>query len=122
VNASISTEAYVLGDATCDAVLRQAGIERAIALVAAPPTDAENLFITLSGRALRSDLFLVARAREDSSIEKLKRAGADRVVKPQELGGARMAAYVLQPYVTEFLDVVIRGPEHRASARGDRDL
>ena len=72
------------------------------------PTDAENLFITLSGRALRPDLFIVARAREDSSIEKLTRAGADRVVNPQEIGGARMAAFLLHPHVTEFLDVVMR--------------
>ena len=91
-----------------DDVLRQAGIEHAGALVAALSTDAANLFITLSGRALRPDLFIVARAREDSSIEKLARAGADRVVNPQEIGGARMAAFVLHPHVTEFLDVVMR--------------
>ena len=50
----------------------------------------------------------MARAREDSSIEKLARAGADRVVNPQEIGGARMAAFLLHPHVTEFLDVVMR--------------
>ena len=99
---------YLLGDATSDDVLRRAGIEHAKALVAALSTDAENLFITLSGRALRPDLFIVARAREDSSIEKLTRAGADRVVNPQEIGGARMAAFLLQPHVTDFLDVVMR--------------
>ena len=76
--------------------------------MAALSTDAANLFITLSGRALRPDLFIVARAREDSSIEKLARAGADRVVNPQEIGGARMAAFLLHPHVTEFLDVVMR--------------
>ena len=70
-------------------------------------TDAENLFITLSGRALRPDLFIVARAREESSAEKLTRAGANRVVNPQEIGGARIAAFLLQPHVTEFLDVVM---------------
>ena len=71
-----------------------------------PPTPT-NLFITLSGRALRPDLFIVARAREESSVEKLTRAGADRVVNPQEIGGARIAAFLLQPHVTEFLDVVM---------------
>ena len=105
---TISDHPYVLGDATSDDVLRQAGIERAVALVAALPTDAENLFITLSGRALRPELFIVARAREDSSVEKFTRAGADRVVNPQEIGGARIAAFLLQPHVTEFLDVVMR--------------
>jgi voltage-gated potassium channel len=97
----------VVGDATADEVLRAAGIERARALVAAINTDAENLYVTLSGRALRPDLFIVARARLGESEEKLLRAGANRVVNPQAIGGARMAAFVLQPHVAEFLDVVM---------------
>ena len=97
----------VVGDATHDDVLRAAGIERARALVAAIDTDADNLYVTLSGRALRPDLFIVARARLRDSEEKLLRAGADRVVNPQAIGGARMAAFVLQPHVAEFLDVVM---------------
>lgn len=99
--------AHIFGDASDDDVLRHAGIERAAALVAAVDTDAANLFITLSGRSLREDLFIVARAREESSVDKLLRAGADRVVNPQEIGGARIAAFVLRPHVTEFLDVVM---------------
>jgi voltage-gated potassium channel len=75
--------------------------------VAALDTDAGNLFVTVSARALRPDLFIVARVRVDESIEKLRRGGADRVVNPQSIGGARMAAFVLQPHVTEFLDVVM---------------
>ena len=106
--ATIGRHPYVLGDATSDEVLSRAGLEHARALVAALSTDAANLFITLSGRALRPDLFIVARAREESSIEKLARAGADRVVNPQEIGGARMAAFLLHPHVAEFLDVVMR--------------
>jgi voltage-gated potassium channel len=97
----------VVGDATDDDILRAAGIERARALVAAIDTDAENLYVTLSGRSLRPDLFIVARARLADSEEKLRRAGADRVVNPQAIGGARMAAFVLQPHVAEFLDVVM---------------
>ena len=97
----------VIGDATHDATLRAAGIERARALVAALEGDAENLFVTLSCRAIKSDLFIVARAREEDSVEKLSRAGADRVVNPQELGAARMASFVVQPNVAEFVDVVM---------------
>jgi voltage-gated potassium channel len=97
----------VVGDATHDATLRAAGIERARALIAALDADAENLFVTLSSRAIKSDLFIVARARQDESVEKLSRAGADRVVNPQELGAARMASFVLQPNVAEFVDVVM---------------
>jgi voltage-gated potassium channel len=97
----------VVGDATEDDVLPRAGLDRARALVAALDTDAGNLFVTVSARALRRDLFIVARVRVDESVEKLLRAGADRVVNPQSIGGARMAAFVLQPHVTEFLDVVM---------------
>ncbi len=97
----------VVGDATVDATLERAGIDRAATLIAAMTTDAENLFVTLSGRARRPDLFIVARARDDASVPKLLRAGADRVVNPQEIGGARMAAFVLRPHVAEFIDVVM---------------
>ncbi|MGZ4729178.1 MAG: potassium channel family protein [Acidimicrobiales bacterium] len=98
----------VVGDATEDSVLRAAGIERAGALVAAVDGDADNSFITLSARALCPGLFIVARARSQESADKLMRAGADRVVNPQSIGGARMAAFVLRPHVAEFLDVVMR--------------
>jgi voltage-gated potassium channel len=97
----------VVGDATLDATLRAAGIERAGTLVAALADDAANLFVTLSGRTLNPDLFIVARARQEDSIDKLNRAGADRVVNPQELGAARMASFVVRPHVAEFIDVVM---------------
>ena len=101
----------IQGDATDDAVLQHAGIERCRALVAAVTSDADNLYLTLTGRTLRPDLFIVARARIASSEDKLLRAGANRVVNPQAIGGARMAAFVLQPHVTEFLDVVMHGAD-----------
>ncbi len=97
----------VVGDATNDDVLHRAGIKEASTLVAALTTDADNLFVTLSGRSLNQELFIVARARLASAEAKLLRAGADRVVNPQEIGGARMAAFTLQPNVAEFLDVVM---------------
>jgi len=97
----------VRGDATSDEALLEAGIERARVLVTALNTDADNLFVTLTARSLRADLFIVARARVESSEAKLAQAGANRVVNPQGIGGARMAAFVLQPHVAEFLDVVM---------------
>ena len=97
----------VVGDATLDATLRAAGIDRAGTLVAALADDAANLFVTLSGRTLNPGLFIVARARQEDSIGKLARAGADRVVNPQELGAARMASFVVRPHVAEFIDVVM---------------
>jgi voltage-gated potassium channel len=97
----------VVGDATLDSTLRRAGLERAGALIAALEGDAENLFVTLSARAIKPDLFIVARARQDESVPKLANAGADRVVNPQELGAARMASFVARPNVAEFVDVVM---------------
>lgn len=97
----------VVGDATHDTTLRAAGIERAHALVAALAEDADNLFVTLSGRSLNPSLFIVARARQDESIAKLARAGADRVVNPQGLGATRMASFIVRPHVAEFVDVVM---------------
>ena len=97
----------VVGDVTDDDVLRRAGVMRARALVAAIDTDAENVYVTLSARALRPDLVIVARARTEASEAKLLRAGATRAVNPQRIGGQRIAAAALQPDVVEFLDVVM---------------
>lgn len=97
----------LIGDVTDDEVLRTAGVMRAGALVAAINTDAENVYVTLSARALRPDLVIVARARTEESEPKLLRAGATRVVNPQRIGGQRIAAAALQPNVVEFLDVVM---------------
>ncbi|MFI6364097.1 potassium channel family protein [Nocardia sp. NPDC050630] len=97
----------VLGDVTDDSVLETAGIQRAHALIAALDADADNVYVTLSSRALRQDLVIIARARTESSKSKLLRAGANRAVNPQLIGGRRMAAFALQPNVAEFLDVVM---------------
>lgn len=101
--------AVVEGDATGDEALEEAGLERAAILVSTLPTDSDNLYVVLSGRAARGDLHIVARARAETSEGKLLRAGADRVINPQEIGGRRMAAFALQPAVSEFLDVVMHG-------------
>jgi voltage-gated potassium channel len=98
---------YVLGDVTNDEVLDAAGIRRAHALLAALDTDADNVYVTLSSRAVRPDLVIIARSRNEASKSKLARAGADRVVNPQLIGGRRMATFALQPHVAEFLDVVL---------------
>ncbi|HUO47310.1 MAG TPA: potassium channel protein [Acidimicrobiales bacterium] len=97
----------VMGDVSDDETLRQAGIERAGALVAALNTDADNLYVTVAGKSLCPDIQIIARARTDSSESKLVRAGADRVVNPQQLGGDRMASFVIQPHVVDFVDVVM---------------
>ena len=95
------------GDATDEDVLRSAGIDRAKALVTALNGDADNLYVTLTARSMRPDLFIVARTSSESAVAKLIQGGANRVVNPQDLGGARMAALAVQPDVVEFLDVVM---------------
>lgn len=97
---------HVEGDAADDLVLRQAGIDRARALIAVTPTDAINTFIVLSARGLRPDLFIVARADSFQNEAKLYRAGASKVVSPHILGGRWMGVTALNPAVTEFIEAM----------------
>lgn len=97
----------IVGDVTDDATLLQGGVERAGTLIAALDTDADNVFVTVASRSFNPGIHVIARARGDSSEAKLLRVGADRVVNPQRLGGDRMAAFVTQPHVVDFVDVVM---------------
>jgi voltage-gated potassium channel len=92
------------GDATNDEILREVGIERAKGLISVLPTDAENLYVVLSARELNPDLFIVARAGEEGSENKLLRAGANKVVSPYHIGGLRIAHTVLRPAVVDFIE------------------
>ena len=96
------------GDATSDEVLRHAGVARARALVTVAASDADNLFITLSARLLNDKLFIVARAEGELAEEKLRRAGANRVVAPYAIGGAKVAMAVLRPAVVDFIELATR--------------
>ena len=98
---------WVLGDASRDEVLKRAGLERASTLVASLDTDASSLFVTLTARAMNEKLAIIARARTEDAEQKFVRAGADRVVNPQRIGGNRVAAFALQPHVVDFLDVAM---------------
>jgi voltage-gated potassium channel len=92
------------GDANNEDVLKSAGIEKAKGLISVLSSDAENLFLVLSARDLNPDLFIVARASEESSEKKILRAGADRVVSPYYTGGIRMANSILKPAVVDFIE------------------
>jgi voltage-gated potassium channel len=102
---------YVRGDASDDSVLKHAGIERARALLTAVQSDAGNVYITLSARALNSKLFIVARAATVEAEHKLTIAGANRVISPYILGGRSMAGHALRPAVMDFLDVLVHSDE-----------
>ena len=99
----------LLGEASDDEVLDEAGIRRAGGLVAAVDSDADNVFVVLSARKLNPKLHIVARASSDESAAKLEIAGADRTLSPYAVGGRRLASLATQPLVVDFLDIVTRG-------------
>ncbi|MEZ4721607.1 MAG: potassium channel protein [Flavobacteriales bacterium] len=92
------------GDATDESMLQKAGVERANALIATLPKDADNLFVVLSSRELNKGLNIISRASDDRSERKLKIAGANNVILPDSVGGSHMATLVLTPDLMEFLD------------------
>ena len=96
------------GDASNDETLLEAGIKRARGLFAALDTDSENVYVTLSAKSLNPEIFVIARATIHETMGKLEKAGADRVVSPQIIGGRRMAAMALQPSVCDFMDTLMK--------------
>jgi voltage-gated potassium channel len=101
---------HVPGNAATDDVLLAAGVKRARALIAAVDSDVDNVYVTLSARGLNPELFIVARASREDAEPKLRRAGADRVISPYQIGGRRMAMLALRPLAVEFVDTIMHGP------------
>ena len=105
------------GDASVDSTLVDAGIERARGLLAASDSDSGNTYITLTAKAMNPDVLVVARAGQPANLERMRRAGADRVISPYHIGGRRMALSALQPMVMDFIDTLTGGrPDHRIIA------
>ena len=100
---------HVRGDAQEEEVLHAAGLDRASVLIAALPSDADNLFITLSARQSGSALRILSRAEQESSKRKLIKAGADSVICPQTMCARRMAGLILHPAVIELADMAHQG-------------
>jgi voltage-gated potassium channel len=96
----------LVGDATNDEVLREAGIERAVCVLAASDSDSGNAFIILTAKALNPQIFAVARAAKPESRARLQRAGADRVFSPYIIAGRQMAVSAVQPAIVEFIDTL----------------
>jgi len=95
----------VEADASREDVLKRVGIARARGLIAAVGTDAENVYAVLSARVMRPDLFIVGRAETEDATQKLKRAGADRVISPYQIGGMQIAQTALRPAVVDFVEL-----------------
>jgi voltage-gated potassium channel len=109
-DATASGFLVVNGDATEDASLIGAGIDRAAGLITALGSDADNVFVTLSARALNATLPIVARANEASAIPKLIRAGATQVVSPYDMAGRQLARLALRPGTVDFVENLFKGP------------
>lgn len=108
--AQLEAEGYpfVQGNAEEEDVLRAAGLARAAGLVLVLPQDAANVFVALTAREIAGDdLFIVARTNEQTSINKLYRAGADKVISPLEIGADRIAQTILRPRVDRFMEQVL---------------
>jgi voltage-gated potassium channel len=98
----------IVGDATDEKVLEDAGLARARALVCAIPSDAENVFITLTARQMAPELEIIARAEQPSTQKKLRQAGANHVVLPASIGATRITSLLTNPSAVEFTELVTK--------------
>ncbi|MCF7823608.1 MAG: potassium channel protein [Candidatus Marinimicrobia bacterium] len=105
---------FIEGDATHDDILIQAGVERAKTLIGVLKDDQDNLFVTLSARSLKKDLFILTRATNLTSIWKMQRAGANKVINPYEAAGVKLARQAMAPGVVDFIELIMN--------RGNLDL
>lgn len=101
----------IQGDATLEESLNRARIHYAKGLISSLKKDAENVYTVLTAREMNKDLYIVSRAIEKNAHEKLKRAGANNTISPNEIGGSRMAALMLRPTVISFLDIITHAGE-----------
>lgn len=100
---------YIMMDATSEEALLAAGIMKAKGIATAVNSDANNVFITMTAKSLRPDIFVLARASEEKNEDKLVHAGASRVVSPYLIGGRRMAQMLKKPTVVDFIDIAMMG-------------
>lgn len=96
----------IIGDATEDGVLRDAGVDRAAGLVTTLKLDQDNLYVALSARQLNASLRIISRSNAERAESKLLQAGADAVISPTSIGGRRMAHELLRPNLVGFLDII----------------
>lgn len=94
---------FIEGDATEEEVLIDAGIRNAKAIITTLPEDPDNVYVVLTARELNPSITIISRASNESSVNKLKRAGANNVIMPEKIGGAHMAALVMKPDIMEFI-------------------
>ncbi|MBN1827494.1 MAG: potassium channel protein [Candidatus Eisenbacteria bacterium] len=111
LNAAFPKALAIVGNATEESALEEAGIRNARAMICALPDDAENIVAVLTARGLKLDLLVISRGVDEESIRKLRRAGADQVILPAQIAGIRMASFAVRPHICDFLDFVTRGKD-----------
>jgi voltage-gated potassium channel len=104
-----SSSLYAIGSALEDRVLEEAGVRRARAIVAATASDADNVYITLSARALNPKILIHARGESEAGLQHLRMAGADQAISVYQWGGIRLAASIMRPSVVDFLELSFPG-------------
>ena len=100
---------FIIGDAAEEQVLAEAKIDRARGLITCLPDDQQNVFVVLTARQMNPDLHIVSQVSENRNIQKLEKAGADRVISPKQIAGRRLASVSLQPAIVNFLDILSTG-------------
>ncbi|MEN8248571.1 MAG: potassium channel protein [Bacteroidota bacterium] len=103
---SKTVRAFVIGDASDEQVLLEAGLDSAKSIIIALPNDANNVYITLSARELNPEIQIISRATSELTLKKLYKAGADTVIMPDSLGGKHMAQLITKPAVIHFLNML----------------
>lgn len=97
----------IIGDATLEETLNQAGVTRAKGLATCLADDAANVYVVLTARGLNDQMHIVSRAVEEEAEPKLLRAGANRVVAPTIIGSQSMARALLKPAIADFMDSIV---------------
>ncbi|XOV67109.1 MAG: potassium channel family protein [Fluviicola sp.] len=97
---------FIKGDSTDDEVLDRAGIKSAKAIITCMPKDADNIYVVLAAREKNPQILIVSRASMNTSVSKLRMAGANNVIMPDSIGGSHMASLISNPDVMEFLDII----------------
>ena len=106
VQAALDDGALALeADASREDVLRRAGIDRARGLIAVVGTDAENVYAVLGARDIRPDLYVISRAETEDAVQRLRKAGANRVISPYQIGAVQIAHTALRPAVVDFVEL-----------------
>ena len=97
---------YVIGDATDEETLKAAGVERARAVLALLPSDADNLYLTITAKSINPEVTVIARGQDEKAEMKLKRGGADRVVSPYRIAAVRVVHAAVRPAVVDLMELV----------------